>query len=114
MLTRGSAENPDTNRTSVVMVSRLMLNIQNPALFGNCYGRTRGGQSGATNGMNLFFTASGTLSRRRRMTEIAFAPMQSDVDENMGDPAWHRETHVASQTSDTTDASDATDASAGN
>lgn len=93
-------------RTSVVMVSRLMLNIQNPALFGNHHARTAGGHSEANN-LGPFVATAG--SRRRRSTSLAFwagGLHATQEVESLGDPAWHRETQIASQTTDTTDTTD--------
>lgn len=77
------------------MVSRLMLNIQNPALFGNY---------SEANNLGPFIATAG--SRRRRFTSLAFWAGELHATqevESMGDPAWHRETQIASQTTDTTD-----------
>lgn len=78
-----------------------MLNIQNPALFGNSPARGWGGNTEA-NTLGTFVAAEG--SRRRQLTSMGFLDRDMQDDEaSLGDPAWHRETQVATQVSDTTD-----------
>jgi len=97
-----------------------MLNIQNPALFGNYHPAARstwggaGGDFEETNDNNLgTFVATAGRRRRRRFSSMAFWPGTQDAGgggASLGDPAWHRETQAqVASTSQRTATTDATD-----
>lgn len=89
------------------MVSRLMLNIQNPSLFGNFSAQGWGGNS-ETSTLGTFFAAERSSGRRGECTSIRFLGRDIQDDESsLGDPAWHRETQAAIQGPEETESSGA-------